>query len=577
MLKLVPEQRREYLRGIGWKILDGAVSAWPAIVVFLILVELFQAPVNTGRIWWYVGGLVALFGGQVLFNWLAQRAMLKVVAGMHYDLRLFLADYLRRLPLGFFTRRDTGAIDALFTTNITFLDIRFPTDIFISSVVAPGILFLAMLFVDWRLALAAGIGLPLALFILRATMRVFGEIWAAQRLARTAANSRMVEYIQGIGVIRAFNLAGARMRQFEQAMAAYRDASMATVTRITPAMTGFMAVLETGFAALIALGVWLFLGGSLSGVTLLLFLFISLAFYQPLMLLGDLQAYQRIIENAVRNLNEFLKTPTLPEPEPGQQPANAGVTFDRVSFRYDERPVLDAVSFRLPERGITALVGPSGSGKTTITNLIARFWDVNSGSVQVGGVDVRSLPTATLQAQLTMVFQDVYLFQDTIRANIAIGKPDASNAEIEAAAQAARCHNFIVALPQGYNTMVGEGGATLSGGEKQRISIARALLKDAPIVMLDEATASIDPENEWEIQQAFDALADAKTVIVIAHRLATLQRADQILVLEQGRLVQQGSHTDLITQDGLYRRFWEERERARSWKFGTGYEGRNEG
>jgi ATP-binding cassette subfamily B protein len=570
LLKLVPGQRGRYLRGIGWKVLDGAVSAWPAIVVFLILVELFQQPVNTGRIWAYVGALTALFGAQILFNFLAQRAMHGVVADMHYDLRLFLADYLRRLPLGFFTRRDTGTVDALFTTNIAFLDVRIPTDMFISGVVTPSILFVTMLFIDWRLALAAGVGLPLALVILRGTMRVFGAIWADQRVARTAANSRMVEYIQGIGVIRAFNLAGARLGQFERAMATYRDASIATTTRITPAMIGFMTVLEAGFAALIVLGVWLFLGGSLSGVTFVLFLFLGLAFYQPLMLLGELQAFQRIIENAVRNLNEFLRTPTLAEPERPREPAGHDVVFEQVGFRYDDWPVLEELSCTIPERGITALVGPSGSGKTTLISLIARFWDVERGSVQVGGVDVRMMTSDTLQRQLTMVFQDVYLFHDTIRANIALGKPDASDAEIEAAARAARCHDFISALPDGYATLVGEGGATLSGGEKQRVSIARALLKDAPIVLLDEATASVDPENEWEIQQAFDALADEKTVIVIAHRLQTLQRADQILVLDGGRLVQQGTHTELIGQDGLYRRFWHEREQAKHWKWKLG-------
>lgn len=570
LLKLVPGQRRQYLRGIGWKVLDGAVSAWPAFVVFLILLELFAQPVNAGRIWAYVGILVGLFLAQILFNFLAQRAMLGVVAEMHYDLRRFLADYLRRLPLGFFTRRDTGTIDSLFTTNITFLDVRFPTDMFISGVVAPSLLFVTMLFIDWRMALVAGVGIPLALLILRAAMRVFGQVWAAQRVARTAANSRMVEYIQGIGVIRAFNLAGARMGQFQRAMAQYREASTRTTTAITPATIGLMSSMELGYAALLAVGAWLFLGGSLSGTTFLLFLFLGLAFYQPLMLLGELTAFQRIVENAVRNLNEFLKTPTLPEPKTAQTPAGHSVVFDQVSFRYDARPVLEAVSFRIPERGITALVGPSGSGKTTITSLIARFWDVERGSVQLGGVDLRALPSDALQSQLTMVFQDVYLFNDTIRANIAIGKPDASDAEIETAARAARCHDFIAALPNGYATMVGEGGATLSGGEKQRVSIARALLKDAPIVMLDEATASVDPENEWLIQQAFDALAAEKTVIVIAHRLATLQRADQILVLEAGRLVQHGTHNELIGQEGIYRRFWREREQAKQWKLGAG-------
>ncbi|MCU0490385.1 MAG: ABC transporter ATP-binding protein/permease [Chloroflexaceae bacterium] len=569
MLKLVPGQRKAYLRGIAWKVLDGMVSAWPAIIVFLILVELFQQPINTGRIWLYVGVLGALFVAQIGFNYMVQRTMLGVVASMHFDLRLFLADYLRRLPLGFFTRRDTGTIDSLFTTNITFLDVRFPTDMFIAGVVAPSILFVTMLFIDWRLALAAGIGVPVALLILRGAIRVFAQIWSDLRIARTAANSRMVEYIQGIGVIRAFNLAGTRMGQFSRAIADYRDASMATTTRISPAMIGFMAALETGFAVLIAAAVWLFLGGNLDGVTFLLFLFLGLAFYQPLLLLGELQAFERIIANSVRNLNEFLKTPTLPEAQQGQQPVGHGIAFEDVHFRYDERPVLNGVTCNIPERGITALVGPSGSGKTTITSLIARFWDVSSGTLRVGGVDVRAMDTATLQSQLTMVFQDVYLFNDTIRANIAMGKPDASDAEIEAAARSARCHDFIAALPNGYNTMVGEGGATLSGGEKQRISIARALLKNAPIVLLDEATASIDPENEWLIQQAFDVLAAEKTVIVIAHRLATLQRADQILVLDEGRLVQQGRHVELIAQEGMYRRFWQEREKARTWKLGA--------
>lgn len=578
LFKLVPGQRGDYKQGILWKIFDGAVSAWPALVVFLVLLELFQQPVNTGRIWVYVGVLFVLFIGQILFNYLAQISFMKVIAGMHFDMRLFLADYLRRLPLGFFTRRDTGTIDSLFTTNIMFLDVRMPTDMFISGVVAPSLLFIAMLFIDWRLALAAGIGLPVALFILRATMRVFGQIWALQRVARTQANSRMVEYIQGISVIRAFNLAGTRMGQFQQAMDGYRTASIQTQTKTTPAMIGFLSTMEFGYAVVVAVGTVLFLGGGLTGTTFLLFLFLALAFYQPLMFLGELVALQRITENSVRNLNEFIQTPMLSEPEQGQQPTDASVVFEQVHFSYDtdlavaERPnapTLTDVSFQIPARGITALVGPSGSGKTTITNLIARFWDIDHGSVRVGGVDVRHLSSEMLQSQLTMVFQDVYLFNDTIRNNIAIGKPNATDDEIVEAARAACCHDFITALSDGYDTMVGESGATLSGGEKQRISIARALLKDTPIIMLDEATASIDPENEWLIQQAFDALAAEKTVIVIAHRLTTLQQADQILVLDEGRLVQQGTHAELINQKGLYSRFWEERQKARSWKLGA--------
>jgi ATP-binding cassette subfamily B protein len=374
--------------------------------------------------------------------------------------------------------------------------------------------------------------------------------------------------IQGIGVIRAFNLAGSRFGQFERAMDDYRVASTHTVTALSPAMAAFMTSIELGMAAVLIVGSLLYLSGMLAVEPFLLFMFLSLAFYNPMMALADMLGYNRIIRNSVRNINEFLKTPLLPEPVQSKHPNGFDITFDRVSFGYDDHRVLDDVSFTIPEKRLVALVGPSGSGKTTITNLIARFWDVTDGSIYIGGVDVREMTTDTLLSHITMVFQDVYLFNDTILNNIRFGNPNATDEQVFAAARAAQCHDFIVELPEGYLTIVGEGGGTLSGGQKQRISIARAILKDAPIVLLDEATASIDPENERLVQQAFNALTANKTLIVIAHRLNTVQYADNIIVLDEGRVVQQGTHSALIGCEGMYRRFWEERQKARSWKLG---------
>ena len=479
---------------------------------------------------------------------------------------MFIADYLRRLPLGFFTERATGTIDALFTTNIMYLEPHHILESLISAIVTPALIFAVMMIYDWRLALVLASSVPFAILALRYGEKIFARVWRLQAAARVQANARMVEYIQGISVIRAFNLSGDRLQQFRAGLRDYREASLHTVTQLTPALILFQSVLELGFALLLVVGATLFGQGSLSGENFLFFMVLGLAFYTPLMAMADMLELYRIMQNCVRNLNEFLQSDLLPAASAPQRPADTTIRFENVSFSYDQDTVLDNVSLTNPPRSMTALVGPSGSGKTTITNLIARFWDVDQGTVTLGGVDVRQLPTDMLLSQMTMVFQDVYLFNDTIFENIRFGNPKATEAEVMAAAQAAQCHGFIRQLPEGYQTLVGEGGATLSGGEKQRISIARAMLKDAPIVLLDEATASVDPENERLLQQAIHALSAQKTLIVIAHRLTTIAAADQILVLDQGQIVERGTHDALMDQGGLYQRLWDVRVQSHGWK-----------
>ena len=566
MRKLIPADTDHYFwRAVRWRMIEGMAIGSTSYVVYLVLVALFQGA-EASQLWGYVTAIVVLCLAQIGFGYRANVQAYSLTMGVQTRLRLFIADYLRRLPLGFFTERSTGTIDALFTTNIMFLEPHHVLESLINAVVTPILIFLVMLVYDWRLALVLASSVPFALMALRYGETIFARVWRLQATARVKANSRMVEYIQGISVIRAFNLSGDRLAQFRHGLQDYRTASLNTVTQLTSATVMFSSVLELGFALLLVVGAALFVQGSLTGESFLFFMVLGLAFYVPLMSMADMLEFYRIMQNCVRNLKEFLQSDLLPVASSPQRPQDTTIEFKDVSFSYGNETVLEQVSFTIPPRSMTALVGPSGSGKTTITNLIARFWDVNQGTVTLGGVDVREMPTDTLLSQVTMVFQDVYLFNDTIFENIRFGNPQATEVEVIAAAQAAQCHGFISQLSDGYQTMVGEGGATLSGGEKQRISIARAMLKDAPIVLLDEATASIDPENERLIQQAIHALSIKKTLIVIAHRLTTIAAADQILVLDEGRIVERGKHEALVEQGGLYQRLWDVRVRSHGWK-----------
>ncbi|MEO1350910.1 MAG: ABC transporter ATP-binding protein [Cyanobacteria bacterium J06635_15] len=571
MQKLIPPHATHYFwRAVRWRMIEGMAIGATSYVVYLVLVALFQGTqsgmADSGQLWGYVAAIVMLCLAQIGFGYRANVQAYALTMAVQTRLRLFIADYLRRLPLGFFTERATGTIDALYTTNIMYLEPHHVLESLINAMVTPVIIFAVMLVYDWRLALVLASSVPFAILALRYGEKIFARVWRLQAAARVHSNARMVEYIQGISVIRAFNLSGDRLRQFRAGLWDYRTASLRTSTELTPAMVMFLSVLELGFALLLVVGATLFVQGNLSGENFLFFMVLGLAFYMPLMAMADMLELYRIMQNCVRNLNEFLRSPLLPTTQTPQHPSDITIEFKQVSFSYGNEPVLDNVSFTVPPRSMTALVGPSGSGKTTITNLIARFWDASTGVVALGGVDVQQLATNTLLSQMTMVFQDVYLFNDTIFENIRFGNPNATEAQVMAAAQAAQCHPFISRLPDGYQTLVGEGGATLSGGEKQRISIARAMLKDAPIVLLDEATASVDPENERLIQQAIHALSAQKTLIVIAHRLTTIAAANQILVLDQGRIVERGQHQDLMDQGGLYARLWDVRVRSHGWK-----------
>ena len=549
-------------------ILEMCFEGAPLVVLFFVLKDLFNDSLSRENIL-----LFTLFlGVAVIFRVLfAMYAYIdNSISGVELtcSTRVKLGEKLRKLPMGFFARRDIGELNNTVLFDVTKVE-HVITHIYsklIGCMVLSTITAIFLLFIDWRLALAMLVAVPIAL-----PMLLWAEKTVAARTDRVLdaqenTTSQVLEYLMGMKVIKSFNQIGEKFRRLDGSMRKLKDAAIKLEFGVGKGVVSYSAILEVGFVFLILLGTYLTFDGALKTEIFLIFLVISLYFYAPLRSIGVFFPELRYMEKAGGRINKVLEETPLPEPEEDTELENYDIEFHNVSFSYKKTQVLKNISFKAPERSITALVGASGSGKTTITNLIARFWDVDSGEVIIGSKNVKDMKTDTLLSYISMVFQDVYLFNDTIFNNIKIGKKNATHEEVINAAKTARCHEFIEKLPDGYDTMVGEGGATLSGGEKQRISIARAMLKDAPIVLLDEATAFLDPENEKHVQEAIDELVKSKTLIIIAHRLSTIVGADQILVLENGELTEQGKHEELIKNDRFYSHLWKERQRAGGWK-----------
>ena len=549
-------------------ILEMCFTGAPLIVLFFVLKFLFNDSLSQENIL-----LLTLFlGVAVLFRVVSSMYAYidNSISGVEFtcSTRVKLGERLRKLPMGFFARQDIGELNNTVLFDVAKVE-HVITHIYarlIGCIVLSTITAIFLLFIDWRLALVMIVAVPIAL-----PMLLWAEKTVAARTDRVIdaqedTTSQVLEYLMGIKVIKSFNQTGEKFHRLDSSMRKLKDAAIKLEFGSGKGILSYSAILEMGFVFLILLGTYLTFDGALETEIFLIFLVISLHFYAPLRSIGMFFPELRFMEKAGDRINEILEEPPLPEPREDTELENFDIEFHNVYFSYKKTQVLKNVSFKAPERSITALVGASGSGKTTITNLIARFWDVDSGEVIVGGKNVKDMKTDTLLSYISMVFQHVYLFNDTIFNNIKIGKKNATHEEVINAAKTARCHEFIEKLPDGYDTMVGEGGSTLSGGEKQRISIARAILKDMPIVLLDEATAFLDPENEKHVQEAIDELVKSKTLIIIAHRLSTIVKADQILVLENGELTEQGKHEELIKNGRFYSHLWKERQRAGGWK-----------
>ena len=550
--------------------LESMFGLLPIAAVFLVLIELQNGQPITGQTWGIVIGLIAgVLILRMIFKYLVYR--LQSTAGFEFVARerIALGDRLRNVPMGFFHDNSVGDITATVTTDLNFLE---NYSMHILDKVTTGVLSMivmaaCILAFDWRIGLIFVAGILLS-FPIYSHMQKKGKALSAKRQKiQSEAVAATLEYVQGISVVKSFNMCDKNLSDIEDAYEKNADASYGVERVFTPLNMTYSMVFRISACMIMLCAGILAVGGDLSFANLAVILIASFTIFNPIEVMGQMTTMIRTMDVALDRVERIKQAKKIDENGRDIPLDSFDIGFEHVSFAYENgNPILKDVSFSIPQGSMTAIVGPSGGGKTTITRLIARFWDVQEGSITVGGHDVKEFTCDSLLKNMSMVFQNVYLFHDTIENNIKFGCPDATHEQVVEAAKKACCHDFISALPQGYDTVIGEGGSTLSGGEKQRISIDRAMLKDAPIILLDEATASVDPENEVHLQQAISALVKNKTLIVIAHRLSTIRDADQILVVDNGKIVEKGVHAELIQQKGIYQKFWNIRQKARNWK-----------
>ena len=536
-----------------------------------LLIESVQNGTSFDTSWIWKSILIQV--GLVFFRFLFDYFRARLQEPIGYQLtardRLAVGDALKRVSLGYFHQVSTGNILNSITTGLSTLEgmgIRM-IDNFVGGYLNFLVIFLALLICSPVTSLIALAAAALSFAFLMVISHYSHKNAPVEAQANQDMTGAIIEYARGLAVVKSFGKTGAAMDSVKQAIHDSKKIHLKIEWGYVPGNALHLMALKCGSVGLAMASALMCLSGQMDFSMALLFLFFSFSIFASLEPISDSAHTLGVIEDAMNQL-DALKGEHFIDADGADIPLqHYDIQFEQVQFGYEaKRPILKDVSFRIPEKTSTAIVGPSGSGKTTICSLLARFYDPQSGSISVGGHRLQEFTCDSLLSNISMVFQSVYLFHDTIRANICFGKPDATEAEMIAAAKKACCHDFIQALPNGYDTIVGEGGGTLSGGEKQRISIARAILKNAPIIILDEATASIDPENEHLIQAAISELTRGKTIITIAHRLATIQHADQILVVDDGRIAEAGTHAELMQKNGLYRRFTEIREKAEGWQ-----------
>ena len=548
--------------------LSGLFAALQFAALFIVVEALVSDNRDSRFIWISLGIMAVSLVGRIITTYFSTMEQTETGYCMVAEKRIHIGDRLRYIPMGYFNKNSIGNITAIVTTTLGDVEnsaARVLVSVlggFFNSVA----LVIVLLVFDWRIGLIAAIGVLLYLVAAELALRKSACLSGVRQHTQESLVESVLEYIQGMGIVKAFGMEKDSTQSIDSAIkASCRD--NLKLTKASVPYDALKQVVVRVFSVLLPLAsIYFWLNASLSLAYGVILVIASFMVFNDLENAGNMASLLQMLAASMDMANSIDDTPVMDEKGADVVSASSEIIFDNVDFSYADRKILDHVSFTIPDGTTTAIVGPSGSGKTTMCNLIARFWDVDAGRITVGGKDVRDFKLDSLMKNISMVFQNVYLFADSIENNIKFGCPDATHEQVVEAAKKACCDKFISALPDGYDMVIGEGGGTLSGGEKQRISIARAILKDAPIIILDEATSSVDPENEEELQRAIAELTHDKTIIMIAHRLKTVRGADQILVLDDSHIVQRGTHAELIQQKGLYADFVSARQEAIGWK-----------
>lgn len=523
---------------------------------------------TTSMIWMIFGITLASMLLKIYCSYISDFGKVQIGYFMCAEKRIHIGDRMKYMPMGYFNDHNLGNLTSVVTTTMG--DIENNASMVLTNILGgyihAAIITIVMLCIDWRIGLTILCGILLFTWCIGRLQKKSETVSPQRQQAQETLVSNVLEYVQGMLIVKSFNLGQNSNSKMRQAILDSKDKNLKLERTFVPYNMLQQIMLYGTSILVIVEGLYFYLNGTMALSICLLMTVASFMLFSQLQSAGNTSSLLRLLDVSIDKVNEIDNTPVMDEHGKPINPPNYNIVFDDVSFSYGEHKILDHVSLSIPEKTVTAIVGPSGAGKSTLCNLIARFWDVDDGKITIGGIDVRDYTLDSLLTNISEVFQKVYLFADTIENNIKFGNPAASHNEVVKAAQKACCHDFIMSLPDGYDTVIGEGGATLSGGEKQRISIARAILKDAPIIILDEATSSVDPENENLLMGAISELTKNKTVIMIAHRLKTVRNADQIFVLSGGHIVQTGKHEDLIRQPGIYADFIGIRKKAIGWK-----------
>ena len=562
------ENSRKFYISLVYGVILAFMEAMKIPAVMLMLQGAISGNITGGLILQCMGILVGSLAVGSFVKYRATILQCEAGYGTAANKRIEIAEHLRYLPMGYFNENSLGYITSVTTNTMEHLaDIATRVVMLTTQGVLTTVLIALMLFLyDWRIGLVLCAGMVL-FFAVNSRMQQKAKAVAPRK---TESDSdlveKVIEYVQGIAEVKGYNLTGKTAKKLEAAIDNNTDVNIAMELIFVPFMALQNGVIKLAGVAMTLFSIWFYLQGSMALLTCIGMTICSFMVFASLEQAGNYSALLRQIGLTVDKAQDILNIPAMDIDGKDIVPENHNVELADVDFSYEKKKIIDNVSLRIPEKTTTAIVGPSGGGKTTLCHLIARFWDADKGSVLLGGRNVKEYSYDSLVRNFSFVFQNVYLFQDTIANNIRFGQEDAPMERVVEAAKKACCHDFIMALPDRYDTVIGEGGASLSGGEKQRISIARAIMKDAPVIILDEATANVDPENEQELMAAIDALTREKTIFMIAHRLKTVRNADRILVVDSGRIVQQGKHEELMREEGIYKRFVQSRELAAGWK-----------